>query len=143
MQSLIDKDACFKNHPYALEAVDATFQQTNRPIGNMREGKTYFSGKHKLYGYKVEVCVLPTGIATAFSKHYPGSIHDFAIFTKRHHVHKSRLAKINEDDQYIDEYTLSDKYPDQWAVLVDKAYYGGQELCLVITPFKKPNNGVL
>ena len=27
--------------------------------------------------------------------------------------------------------------------MADKAYYGGQELCRVITPFKKPNNGVL
>ena len=81
MQSLIDKDACFKNHPYPLEAVDVTFQQTNRPSGNMQEGKIYFSGKHKLYGYTVEVCVLPTGIATAFRKHCPGSIHDFTIFS--------------------------------------------------------------
>ena len=129
MQSPIDKDACFKNHPYALEAVDVTFQQTNRPSGNMQEGKICFSRKHKLNGYKVEVCVLPTGIATAFSKHYPGSIHDFTIFTKRNHVNKRCLAKINEEDQYIDEYRLSDKYPDQWAFLADKAYYGGQELC--------------
>ena len=86
---------------------------------------------------------MPTGIATAFSKHYPGSIHDFTIFTKRHHAHKLRLAKIDEDDQYIDKYTLSDKYPDQWAALADKTYYGGQELSPIITPFKKPNKGVL
>ena len=109
----------------------------------MQEGKIYFSGKHKLYGYKAEVCVMLTSIATAFNKHYPVSIHEFTIFNKRHHVHKRRLAKINEEDQYIDEYTLSDKYPDQWAVLSDKAYNGGQELCRVIAPFKKPNNEVL
>ena len=143
MQSLIDEDACFNNHPYALEAVDVTFQQTNRPSGNMQEGKICFSGKHKLYVYKVEVCVLPTGIATAFMKNYSVSIRDFTIFTKRHHVHKRRLAKINEDYQYIDKYTLSDKYPDQWAILADKAYHGGPELWLFITPLKKPSNGVL
>ena len=143
MLSLIDKDFSFKNHPYALEAVKITFHQTDRPSSNMQEGETYFSGKHKLYGYKVEVFLLPTGIATAISKHYPGSIHDFTIFTRQHHAHKRRIAKINEDDQYIDEYTLSDKYADQWAVLEDKAYHGRQELFRVIRPFKKPNNGLL
>ena len=142
MHCLIDKYACSNNHSYALEAVNVTFQQTNRPSGNMQDGKIYFSCKHKLYGYKFEVCVMLTGTGTAASMHYSGSLGDFTIFTKRHHAHKGRLAQINEDDQYVDEYMLSDKHPDQWAVLADKSYHGIQELSRVITQFKKPNNGV-
>eukprot|EP00171_Calliarthron_tuberculosum_P002382 IDg2382t1 len=38
MEYLIDENECFKNFPYALEAVDITFQQTNHPSGNMQEG---------------------------------------------------------------------------------------------------------
>ncbi len=42
MQYLNEKGQLFKNHPYALEAIDVTFQQSNRPSGNMQEGKNFF-----------------------------------------------------------------------------------------------------
>ena len=66
MQSLIDKYSCFKNHSYTLEAVDVTLKQNKRPSSNIHESKVHFSGKQTLFGYKVEVFVWPTGIATAF-----------------------------------------------------------------------------
>lgn len=47
----------FCNFPLALEAVEVTFQKANRPSGNMQEVKRNFSGKHNLYGFKVEVLV--------------------------------------------------------------------------------------
>ena len=50
MGVLNERGKLFKNFPFCLEAVDVTFQQANRPSGNMQEGKLYFSGKHKLYG---------------------------------------------------------------------------------------------
>ncbi|ETP41621.1 hypothetical protein F442_11245 [Phytophthora nicotianae P10297] len=53
----------FDNFKCARYATDVTFQQSNRPRGNHRESIGYYSGKHHLYGYKVEVSVLPTGLA--------------------------------------------------------------------------------
>lgn len=41
-------DTLFENFPDALEAIDVTFQHSNRPSGNLQEGKFYFSGKHHL-----------------------------------------------------------------------------------------------
>ena len=67
MSTLRSNKAQFKYFPYALEAIDVTFQEANRPSGNMQEGKKYFSGKHKLYGFKTEVTVRPNGIAVACS----------------------------------------------------------------------------
>ena len=69
----------FQNIPFCLKAIDVTFQQANRPSGNMQEGKTYFSGKRKLYGFKFEVAVRANGISCAFSKHFPGSVSDISI----------------------------------------------------------------
>eukprot|EP00171_Calliarthron_tuberculosum_P023745 IDg23745t1 len=63
MEYCVDTRQMFKNHVYALEVVDVKFQQANRPSGNMQEGKVYFSGKHKLYGFKVEVSERPNGLA--------------------------------------------------------------------------------
>lgn len=40
---------------------DETFQESNLPSQNMDGRKKYVSGKHKLYGYKVEISVLPIG----------------------------------------------------------------------------------
>lgn len=57
MKHLQEKKTTFKSSEFSVEAIDVTFQQANRPSGNMQEGKLYFSGKHKLYGFKVEVAV--------------------------------------------------------------------------------------
>lgn len=37
-----------KNFEYARYATDVTFQQSNRPSGNISEGKVFFSGKQTL-----------------------------------------------------------------------------------------------
>jgi len=143
MAFLNEKKTLFKSHQYALEAIDVTFQQSNRPSGNMQEGKNYFSGKHKLYGYKVEVAVRPNGFATAFSTHYPGSTSDITIMHERLTQHAERLRKRDDDENFEDQYHLSDEYPDHWAVLMDKGYQSSAEVLRAITPKKKPLRGVL
>lgn len=42
MKYMHETGKLFKHHPYALEALDVTFQQANRPGGNMQEGKIIF-----------------------------------------------------------------------------------------------------
>lgn len=49
----------FANFKFAMYATDVTFQQSFGPSGNLAEGKNYYSGKHLLYRYKVEVSVFP------------------------------------------------------------------------------------
>ncbi len=63
MAHIIKKGNQFKHLPCALFVIDVIFQQGNRPSGILLEGKLYFSGKHKLYSYKTEVSVAPTGQA--------------------------------------------------------------------------------
>ncbi len=60
MASLVKKWSQFKNYPNALYTTDVIFQQANRLPRTMLPGKVYFSGKHKLYSYKIEVHVAPT-----------------------------------------------------------------------------------
>lgn len=49
------------------------FQNSFRPSGIIEQGKSYFSGNHKLYGSKVEISVLPIGLAVDSSEIFPGS----------------------------------------------------------------------
>lgn len=133
----------FKNFPFAVEAVDVTFQQSNRPSGNMQEGKRYFSGKHKLYGYKMELTVRSNGLASSYSRHYPGSVSDFNIFQQRIEKHKKRCEKTEEDEDMADNYEGSEEWPKHWAILADKGYQGGDQIMRVISPYKKPIRGVL
>lgn len=49
----------FPSFPHSLYATDVTFQQCLKPAGPAHKDKLYFSGKHKLYGLKVQVSVLP------------------------------------------------------------------------------------
>lgn len=138
MPKLCDDGTLFKDFEYAIEAIDVTFQQSNRPSGNIQEGKLYFSGKHKLYGFKVEVAVKPNGLASNASRHYAGSVSDISILSKRIMKTQARLTKSNDGETFTDNFILSEKYPESWAAIADKGYQGAAEFLRVVTPKKKP-----
>ena len=138
MQELNQHDTRFSNYPCALYATDVTFQQANRPTGTIEEGKAYYSGKHKLYGLKVEVSVLPVGLAINCTRSYPGSYADIDIFRRNMDFHKKQVLK--NDSNIEDSGPLHDKYPDQWAILVDKGYQGLQEVIRAIHPARQTAN---
>jgi len=143
MRRVLNCGVAFKTHKYARYATDVTFQQANRPSGNMEEGKRYYSGKHKLYGYKVEVSVLPVGFAIASSNHHAGSRSDIDIFHRMEAVHTRLLNKSDNDRDIADIGPGSEKYPNSWAVIADKGYQGAKEFIRTICPKKKPPHGVL
>lgn len=80
MKRIMRNNNTFGNFKYARYARDVTFQQWFRPSGNLAQGKKCFSGKHRLHGYRVEVSVLPNGIAFSCSQNAPGPISDIDIF---------------------------------------------------------------
>ena len=87
------EDRAFSNSEYARYSVDVTFQQSDRPSGNKSDGKRYFSGKQNMYGYKVEVSVLPTCLAIGCTEHYPGSGLDVEIFRRNRSFHEEASKK--------------------------------------------------
>lgn len=87
----------FHSFDSARYAADATFQQSSRPTGNISEDKAYFSGKHKLYGYRVEVFVLPSGLRIGCTAHHPGSVADLDIFRKNEAFHEEASERIIRD----------------------------------------------
>lgn len=70
----------FGSFSHAGYATDVTFQQSYRRCGSIQEGNVYFSGKHKLYGYKVEMSIIPVGLAISRTTHYPGSVSNWKVF---------------------------------------------------------------
>lgn len=133
----------FAHFDYARYATDVTFQQSNRPSGNMTEGKKYFSGKHKLYGYKVELSVLPIGICIGCTKHYPGSVSDLEIFRQNSSFHEESSKKVVKDFDLSDEGMLEEMQADFWAILADKGYQGATEFFRVVHPKKVYQNSPL
>ncbi|POM71989.1 Hypothetical protein PHPALM_11379 [Phytophthora palmivora] len=83
----------FTNYPHALYATDVKFQPAYRPSGRFMEQKLYFSAKHKLYGFKIECSVAPSGVAVNVSTHSPGSISDITMFLDQLSVHRELLRK--------------------------------------------------
>ena len=106
-------------------------------------GKKYFIGKHKLYGYKVEVEVRPDGIAIGRTDNYAGSVSDFDIFKENIRFHKRRFKKSREEREQTDINLHAGQWRADWALLVDKEYQGALEICRAIHPKKKPQNGRL
>ncbi|KAF0715653.1 Aste57867_3280 [Aphanomyces stellatus] len=123
-QKLVATGQQFANHPYVLYATD------------------YFSKKHGLYGHKVEVSVLPNGLAINCTRHYKGSVSDKTIFGENLDFHVTNLTKKSS------ELTMADDGDDErcaveWAVIADKGYQGIQHAVRAVLPFKKPVSGVL
>ncbi|RLO00854.1 hypothetical protein DYB28_010362 [Aphanomyces astaci] len=129
----------FANYPYARYATDVTSQQTNVPSGSYADKKVYYSGKHSLYGHKVELSVLPNGFAINCTKHYKGSVSDKTIFDENLDFHMVCLTKQANEDRIDDP----DHATRQWAVLADKGYQGIQRDLRAVIPIKKPAGGIL
>lgn len=61
---------------------------------SLSEGKNYFSGNHKACGYKMDVSVLPNGVAIGCTVHNPASISDIDKFQKNLAFHKEQLDEM-------------------------------------------------
>ncbi|RHY26381.1 hypothetical protein DYB32_007665 [Aphanomyces invadans] len=127
----------FVNFPHARHATDVTFQQTNIPSGSYAEKQLFFSGKHHLYGHKVEMFVLLNGLAIDCSSFAKGSVSDKAIFDGNVEFHRINLAKKGSESIMADAGQEEGAIAN-WAVLVDK---GNQ--VRGINPSKKPAHGSL
>ncbi|KAF4035373.1 hypothetical protein GN244_ATG12586 [Phytophthora infestans] len=88
-----------------------------RPTGNFHEVMKYFSGKHKLYGHKVEVFGAPNRGNAEF--------------------HKSAMRKQQDEGVISDVGPGMDKFEGFWAVLVEKGYQGLGDEFRTIHPKKK------
>lgn len=143
MDKLHEAEKTFTSFKCARYATDVTFQQALRPSGNIFEGKRYFSGKHKLYGYKCDFSVLPNGLAVCVSDHYPGSVSDLEIFQRMRPKHEVLSRKADRDSSIQDFDPLRMEHPGKWAIICDKGYEGAQEFMRTIRPKKKPMNGYL
>ena len=143
MKHLAPKNKLFKDHPHALYATDVTFQQTNRPSGNHQENKISYSAKHKLYGYKMEVSVFPTGLAACASHHRPGSVSDLTMFREMREFHQTATEKGSDQLTIPDHGLLRSKYPNNCAILADKGYQGAADELRVLCPKKKKPHRML
>lgn len=140
---LFDRNRLFANHPSARYATDVCFQQSNRPSGNMQEALPWYSGKHKLYGYKFEASVLSTGMCISCSSHARAGRSDLEILQSRSEFHARALRKRTGELEIEDNDDGHDYYTAMWSILVDKGYQGIKEFLRGIHPIRKPPNRIL
>ncbi|ETL28860.1 hypothetical protein L916_17846, partial [Phytophthora nicotianae] len=114
----------FANYPCARYATDVTFQPAVRPTRNFHEVMKYFSGKHRLYGHKVKVSVLPRGVEINCTAFKPGAVSDITMFNGNAEFHRSALRKQQDEGTLYDDGPGVDKFEEFWGVLVDKGYQG-------------------
>lgn len=126
-----------------MHDTDVKFKNENRPVENVAEGKHYFSGKQKMYGYKVEAPVLSNGICVEFTLHYAGSVSDIDIMRRNESFYQLKTKKGGSDNLIADTGNLRSQHPMSRAILVDKGYQGSSDFLRVITPKNKPRYGEL
>ena len=74
--------------------------------------KNYFSGKHKLSGFKVEVSVSRNGLAICAIFHRPGSITDIQIMRDMMEFNNDALEKTESEKAITDIGPFSDRFPN-------------------------------
>ncbi|KAF1792277.1 hypothetical protein GQ600_15028 [Phytophthora cactorum] len=67
---------------------------SNRPSGSMAETMPFYSAKHKLYGFKVEVSVNPRGLAVNCTRHSRGNTADITMFRNNEHSTNPLAVKL-------------------------------------------------
>lgn len=91
----------------------------------MTEGKAYYIGKPKFYGYKPEILFLPIALSINCTINYPGSVSDWEKFSKKSSFSSGGCKmKWVLKAEYTDVGVLSAKYEHPWAFLLDKGYEG-------------------
>ncbi|KAH9103357.1 hypothetical protein LEN26_015310 [Aphanomyces euteiches] len=143
MLKLVTTGNQFQNFPHARYAVDCSCQQTHIPLGSFGSKKTYFSKKHGLYGVKIEVSVLPNGLAIGVSPCAKGSVADITIFESNEDFHRSQLVKQHDEVNIRDDGPLVDNFANQWIVLADKGYQGLSNHLRAVTPVKRSPGSIL
>ncbi|KAH9142613.1 hypothetical protein AeRB84_013334 [Aphanomyces euteiches] len=143
METLVTTSKRFHRFPEALYATDVKFQPANRPSGTFADAKRYFSGKHKLYGYKVDASVSPSGKYLLLSSHRSGAVSDLTMFVDRLETHRINLRKTPTDRQIVDVGEGGTQYPESWAVIMDKGYEGVDDAVRSIRPKKKSRGSIL
>ncbi|OWZ01313.1 hypothetical protein PHMEG_00027327 [Phytophthora megakarya] len=137
MRELMLTRSTFKNFPYTRYASDVTFQHSDQPTGNFNEAKKFYSRKHHLYGHKVEVSVLPKGIAINCIAWSPAATSDYNVFLDNVEFHHSAMQKLEGEADLNDEGPAQDRFENDWAILVEKGYQGLQRGFRTIQPKKK------
>ncbi|KAG4038818.1 hypothetical protein PC123_g25623 [Phytophthora cactorum] len=122
MRALVTSGHTFQNFPCALYTTDVTFQQSNRPSGSMAEAMPFYSAKHKLYGFKVEVSVNPRVLAVNCTRHSRDNTADTTMFHNNKVFHQSARCEADGDHRLADNGSLATDYPEEWVVLADKGY---------------------
>lgn len=95
-RKMVEPKVNFSNFPACYYTTDIRFHQTLRPMGNNVEAKPYLSAKHKLFGVKTEVSVLPNGLCVRRGHHRRGGVADRITFNEAQSWHKARLFKKND-----------------------------------------------
>ncbi|KAG6943635.1 hypothetical protein JG687_00018334, partial [Phytophthora cactorum] len=96
--------------------------QSNRPSGSMAEAMPFYSAKHKLYGFKVEVSVNPRVLAVNCTRHSRDNTADTTMFHNNKVFHQSARCEADGDHRLADNGSLATDYPEEWVVLADKGY---------------------
>ena len=92
-----------------LEAVDVTFQQSNRTFGITQGSECFVLGKHKLYGFKIEAFVKQNGIGSLFNTHYPRSCSKLSVMHENLSIHREQQIKGEENEYSVDNYYMLEK----------------------------------
>lgn len=107
-------------------------------MGNIDETNRYYSAKHKLYGYKVEVVVLPDRRVISLSSHYPAKVQDIEIIMGRIEQHKKLLLNGDLERGLMDGGLRCADFEGFWDLLADKGYQDILEALRAILPKKFP-----
>lgn len=96
----------------------SNFNKRPDRVETCQREKVYFSSKHRLYGFEVEVTFLPTGQAIKCTPHYPLSVADLETFQRNIDIYRAALKSQNCRVK-LRIWAPLRPYPNHWGLLID------------------------
>lgn len=136
MEKLNEMKRTFDYFSYARYATDVTFQQSFRPCGLCKKVRFTLAENKNCTGYKAEMSAQPIWLDINETRHYPGSVSDLEIFERNISFQESATLKLDVGEDQLEIGVPSEEFPDLWALLLDKGYYGDREILTGLHPIK-------
>lgn len=121
------KSKQFQSFDYARSATDDPFSEITSRLVTAPKARCTSLDHKNLYGFKIEVSVLPSEIKIGCTAHYPGSLADLEILWKNKNFLEEASKNVIEVLDYIDTRKMQEYSLDYCVTLLDERYQGAAE----------------
>lgn len=133
MRSIVEEERLLKCSQYAWYSARCRFQKANHHYTiNLINEKEYYSEKHKSYGFKRILSLLPNSLCIYSSPNSRGGVPNIVLLRRSIDSHIVAFKKLGDEQHRHELSELEMAHGQQRAIQMDKGYQGiAENICAI------------